>query len=88
MIITDMTARERETFARRAEDTAEMATRLAKSLREGDNDEDVLMRLIHLVLSGSFFTELREIFENAANVEIPTDPAGVNNPTQAKKEDS
>jgi len=88
VIITDMTKREREKFARHAEHTAEMATRLAKSLREATNDEDVLMRLIYLVLSGAFFGEMREVFEHAAHVQIPPDPAGVNRPAESKKEDS
>ena len=88
MLVTDMNAREREKFAKMAERTARMATKLAQSLREGDDDAEVLTNLVMLVLSGAFFRELEEIFRNSIAVEIPTDPAGVNSPAEPKKEES
>lgn len=58
---TDMNQRERDRYAAQAEKCAESATKLAKSLRAGD-DTTALLHTVMLSLSGNFLNELHDVF--------------------------
>jgi hypothetical protein len=82
LLITDMNDRERRKFAEKAEALAASAGKLAESLRTGD-DTEVLLHLAITGVSGTFITELGDIFKAAvAGVNIPDSPKGLVAPTK------
>jgi hypothetical protein len=77
-----MNDRERKKFAVKADALAKSASELAQALRTGD-DTDVLMHLALTSVTGMFITELSEIFQAAAGIDIPDSPQGLSAPTKS-----
>jgi hypothetical protein len=75
-LITDMNARERESFARKARDLSESSARLADVLEDVTKDDvTVLTELLMVSLGGGFLRDLIKIFEHAVMTNIPDNTA-------------